>query len=91
MIVYTLDKAPPKEAPVNDTPDELAKLEKLSNHNLQARCYMLASMLTELQRRFEETVDAKDIHIHLQELYGTQTHLTRHATVKELMMADMRD
>ncbi|KAG6536752.1 hypothetical protein ZIOFF_001820 [Zingiber officinale] len=40
---------------------------------------------------FEETVDAKDIHIHLQELYGAQTHSVRHATVKELMKACMRD
>ncbi|KAG6527281.1 hypothetical protein ZIOFF_009378 [Zingiber officinale] len=61
-IAYTLDKAPPKEAPVNATPDELEKLEKWSDHNLQARCYMLASMSNEL-----------------------------HATVKELMIAHMRD
>ncbi|KAG6466512.1 hypothetical protein ZIOFF_075672 [Zingiber officinale] len=90
-IAYTLDKAPSKEAPVNVTPDELEKLEKWSNHNLQARCYMLASMPNELQRRFEEIVDAKDIHIHLQELYSAQTRSVRHAIVKELMMARMRD
>ncbi|KAG6521941.1 hypothetical protein ZIOFF_019075 [Zingiber officinale] len=36
-------------------------------------------------------LDAKDIHIHLQELYGAQTRSVRHATVKELMMARMRD
>ncbi|XP_042423106.1 uncharacterized protein LOC122010664 [Zingiber officinale] len=48
-------------------------------------------MSNELQRRFEETVDAKDIHIHLQELYGAQTRSVRHATVKELMTARMRD
>ncbi|XP_042408456.1 uncharacterized protein LOC121997857 [Zingiber officinale] len=90
-ISYILDKAPPKEAPVNVTPNELEKLEKWSYHNLQARCYMLASMLNGLQRLFEETMDAKDIHIHLQELYGAQTRSVRHATVIELMMARMRD
>ncbi|KAG6466511.1 hypothetical protein ZIOFF_075671 [Zingiber officinale] len=42
-------------------------------------------------KRFEETVDAKDIHIHLQELYDAQTGSVRHATVKELMMARMQD
>ncbi|KAG6518740.1 hypothetical protein ZIOFF_022221 [Zingiber officinale] len=52
---------------------------------------MLASILNELQRRFEETVDAKDIHIHLQELYGAYTCSVKHATVKELMTARMRD
>ncbi|KAG6521341.1 hypothetical protein ZIOFF_018456 [Zingiber officinale] len=50
-ISYTLDKAPPKEALVNATPDELEKLEKWSDHNLQARFYMLTSMSNELQRR----------------------------------------
>ncbi|XP_042423452.1 uncharacterized protein LOC122011082 [Zingiber officinale] len=48
-------------------------------------------MSNELQRWFEESVDAKDIHIHLQELYGAQTHSVRHATVKELMTTRMRD
>ncbi|KAG6486899.1 hypothetical protein ZIOFF_055480 [Zingiber officinale] len=86
-IAYTLDKTPPKEAHVNATPDELEKLETWSYHNLQARCYMLASMANELQRRFEELVNAKDIHIHLQELYGVQTRSVRHATIKELMTA----
>ncbi|KAG6506400.1 uncharacterized protein LOC121979488 [Zingiber officinale] len=90
-IAYTLDKTPPKEAPVNATPDELEKLEKWSDRNLQARCYMLASMSNEMQRWFEETVDAKDIHIHLQELYGAQTRSVRHATIKELMTTHMRD
>ncbi|KAG6483624.1 hypothetical protein ZIOFF_060276 [Zingiber officinale] len=69
-IAYTLDKAPPKVAPVNATPDELEKLEKWW---------------------FEEIVDTKDIHIHLQELYGAQTRSIKHATVKEHMTARMRD
>ncbi|KAG6522939.1 hypothetical protein ZIOFF_020096 [Zingiber officinale] len=90
-IAYTLNKAPRKEAPVNTTPDELEKLEKGSDHNLQARCYMLVSMPNELRRWFEETVDAKDIRIHLQEMYGTQTRSVRHATVEELMTTRMRD
>ncbi|KAG6503968.1 hypothetical protein ZIOFF_036292 [Zingiber officinale] len=64
-IAYTLHKAPPKEVPVKATSNELEKLENWLDHNLQARCYMLASMSNELQRRFEETVDAKDIHKHL--------------------------
>ncbi|KAG6510489.1 hypothetical protein ZIOFF_028513 [Zingiber officinale] len=90
-IAYTLDKAPPKEAAVNATPDELEKLEKWSDHYLQARCYMLALMSNELQRWFEETVDTKDIHIHLQELYDAQTRSVRHAIVKELITARMQD
>ncbi|XP_042452596.1 uncharacterized protein LOC122037204 [Zingiber officinale] len=85
------EDAPPKEAPVNATADKLEKLEKWPDHNLQARCYILASMSNELQRRFEETVDATDIHKHLQELYGTHTCSGRHAIVKELMAARMRD
>ncbi|XP_073037443.1 uncharacterized protein [Primulina eburnea] len=36
-------------------------------------------------------MSAADIHLHLKEIYGVQTHLERHATVKELMTTRLRD
>ncbi|XP_075475611.1 uncharacterized protein LOC142507257 [Primulina tabacum] len=48
-------------------------------------------MSNELQRRFEEAVNASDIHLHLKELYGVQTRSERHATVKELKNTCLRD
>ncbi|XP_075499127.1 uncharacterized protein LOC142537501 [Primulina tabacum] len=82
-IAYVLDKKPPKEAAPDISRIELAKLEKHWDHDLQAKSYMLASMSNELQRRFEETVNAADIHLHLKELYAVQTCSERHASVKE--------
>ncbi|XP_073035174.1 uncharacterized protein [Primulina eburnea] len=66
-IVYVLDKKPPKEAAPNISRTELAKLEIHWDHDLQAKSYMLASMSNELQRRFEEAVNAAYIHLHLKE------------------------
>ncbi|XP_073017886.1 uncharacterized protein [Primulina eburnea] len=67
-IVYVLDKKPIKEATPDISMNELAKIEKWWDHDLQAKSYMLASMSNELQRRFEEAVNADDIHLHLKEL-----------------------
>ncbi|XP_073289012.1 uncharacterized protein [Primulina huaijiensis] len=52
---------------------------------------MLAFMSNDLQRQFEEAVNAADIYGHLQELYGEQTRPLRHATVEELMTSRMRE
>ncbi|KZV32688.1 hypothetical protein F511_26701 [Dorcoceras hygrometricum] len=54
-LLYTLEKSPPKEAPTNANPEELEKLEKWWDDELKARCYLIASMSNELQRRFEKT------------------------------------
>ncbi|XP_075483721.1 uncharacterized protein LOC142523874 [Primulina tabacum] len=69
-IAYVLNKKLPKEAAPNVSQTELAKLEKWWDHDLQAKSYMLGSMSNELQRRFEEAVNAADIHLHLKELYS---------------------
>ncbi|XP_073037998.1 uncharacterized protein [Primulina eburnea] len=84
-IVYVLDKKPPKEALSNVSEIELAKLEKWYDHDLQAKSYMLSSMSNELQKRFEEAVNAPDIHINQKEIYSVQTRSERHVTIKELM------
>ncbi|XP_075483697.1 uncharacterized protein LOC142523852 [Primulina tabacum] len=90
-IAYVFDKKPPKEAAPDISRTELAKLEKHWDHDLQAKNYMLASMSNELQRRFEEAVNASDIHLHLKELYAVQNRSERHATVKELMTTRLRE
>ncbi|XP_073017770.1 uncharacterized protein [Primulina eburnea] len=90
-IVHVLDKKPPRETPSDISETELAKLEKWWDHDLQAKSYMLASMSNELQKRFEEAVNAADIHLHLKELYGVQTRSERHDNVKELITTCLRD
>ncbi|XP_073049505.1 uncharacterized protein [Primulina eburnea] len=90
-IAYVLDKKPPKEADPDISRTELAKLEKHWDHDLQAKSYMLASMSNELQRRFEEAVNAAEIQLHLKELYDVQTRSERHTTVKELITTRLRE
>ncbi|KZV52376.1 hypothetical protein F511_32599 [Dorcoceras hygrometricum] len=69
-LLYTIEKSPPKEAPADVSPEELTTLNKWWDDELKSRCYMMASMFNEMQRRFEKTVYAADIHLHLKELYG---------------------
>ncbi|XP_073120819.1 uncharacterized protein [Henckelia pumila] len=88
-LTYVLTKAPPKEAAKDISPDELKKLETWWDHDLKEKCYMLASMSNELQKRFEEAVNAASIHLHLQELYGAQTRAKRFTTIKTLMTTRM--
>ncbi|KZV39036.1 hypothetical protein F511_38137 [Dorcoceras hygrometricum] len=70
---------------------ELTKLETWWDHELKKQCYMLAYMSNELQRRFEETGYADDIHLHLKGLYGENSRTKRFSTVKELITGSMRE
>ncbi|KZV37575.1 hypothetical protein F511_17920 [Dorcoceras hygrometricum] len=39
-LLYMLEKTPPKEAPADASPEELAKLDKWWDDELKARCYV---------------------------------------------------
>ena len=67
---YVLDTAPPSVPPEDITSEDYADYLCHVDDNLQARCYMLASMSNELQRQNEDQDTAYGILIHLQELYG---------------------
>ncbi|XP_073271543.1 uncharacterized protein [Primulina huaijiensis] len=60
-------------------------LERWWDYDLQG------TMSNELSRRFEESVNAADIYMHIKELYGAQTRTVRHITIKELKTILMRD
>ncbi|XP_075479345.1 uncharacterized protein LOC142520227 [Primulina tabacum] len=90
-IAYVLNTKPPKKSSPKFSQNKLAKLEKWLDHDLQAKSYMLASMSDELQRRFEEAVNAADNHLHLKEFYVVQIRSERHDAVKEFMTTRLRD
>ncbi|KZT75351.1 hypothetical protein F511_47622 [Dorcoceras hygrometricum] len=69
-LLYTIEKCPPKEAPADISPEELVTLKQWWDDEVKARCYVMASMSNEMQRRFEKTKYAADILFHLKELYG---------------------
>ncbi|KZV58567.1 hypothetical protein F511_44931 [Dorcoceras hygrometricum] len=69
-LLYAIEKSPPKEAPADISPEELVTLKQWWDDEVKARCYVMASMSNQMQRRFEKTKYAADILFHLKELYG---------------------
>ncbi|KZV55986.1 hypothetical protein F511_12044 [Dorcoceras hygrometricum] len=61
QLLYTIEKSPPKEAPADIRPEELVTLKQRWDDELKTRCYVMASMSNEMQRRFEKTKYAADI------------------------------
>ncbi|KZV06766.1 hypothetical protein F511_45749 [Dorcoceras hygrometricum] len=61
-------KSPPEETPAKISLEELTTLQKWRDDAVKARCYVMASMSNEMQRRFEKTKYAADILFHLEEL-----------------------
>ncbi|XP_052171617.1 uncharacterized protein LOC127787593 [Diospyros lotus] len=74
----------------NGALQELTTWHKWKDDDLQAGCYMMASMSNELQKH-ENMEHAIEIHLHLQELYGEQTKHVRYLISKELFRARMTD
>ncbi|KZV32732.1 hypothetical protein F511_15796 [Dorcoceras hygrometricum] len=69
-LLYTIEKSPPEETPANISPEELITLNQWRDDEVKTRCYVMASMSNEMQRRFEKTKYAADILHHPKELYG---------------------
>ncbi|KZV23510.1 hypothetical protein F511_34271 [Dorcoceras hygrometricum] len=51
-LLYTIEKSPPKEAPADISSEELTTLKQWWDDELKTRCYVMASMSNEMQRRF---------------------------------------
>ncbi|KAI3448687.1 hypothetical protein Pfo_005352 [Paulownia fortunei] len=70
---YALDVPLPVGPSIDETEEELVEYQQQVDDNLQTRCYMMASMLNELQRQHEVHAHTHDIYVHLQGLYGEHT------------------
>ena len=71
--------------------NQRAALEKWMDEDNKAKCYILASMSDDLQQQHEDMRTARKILVHLQELYGEQSHTTRFEIFKKLFIVKMRD
>ncbi|KZT75462.1 hypothetical protein F511_47513 [Dorcoceras hygrometricum] len=69
-LLYAIEKTAPRFASADISPEELVTLKQWWDDEVKARCYVMASMSNEMQRRFEKTKYAADILHHLKELYG---------------------
>ncbi|KAK6122767.1 hypothetical protein DH2020_043485 [Rehmannia glutinosa] len=87
---YVLDKVPPPP-PEDKTSDAYGEYLRHIDDNLQARCYMLASMSNELQRQNEGLDHVIEILIRLQELYGERTRQMRYQISKDLFRCRMTE
>ncbi|XP_021810938.1 uncharacterized protein LOC110754205 [Prunus avium] len=89
-IAYVLDKPFPHQPPGDDvTEEENAQYVKHIQDDTQAKCYILASMNSELQKQHEHMDCAIDMIAHLQELYGEGTRNRRFSAVCELVKTKM--
>ncbi|KZT76112.1 hypothetical protein F511_46863 [Dorcoceras hygrometricum] len=81
-LLYTIEKCPPEETPADISPEELITLNQWRDNEVKARCYVMASMSNEMQRRFEKTKYASAILFHLKELYGENSRHERFTAVR---------
>ncbi|CAB4285950.1 unnamed protein product [Prunus armeniaca] len=89
-IAYVLDKLFPHQPLGNNvTEEECAQYVKHIQDDTQAKCYILTSMNSELQKQHEHMDVAIDIIVHLQELYGEGTCNRRFSVVCELVKTKM--
>ncbi|KAK6143248.1 hypothetical protein DH2020_023596 [Rehmannia glutinosa] len=88
---YVLEKSPPTTPPEDVISEAYLKYLCHVDDNLQARCYMLASMSNELQRQNEGLDNDIDILLHLQELYGERTRQERYKISMELFKCRMTE
>ncbi|KZT75417.1 hypothetical protein F511_47558 [Dorcoceras hygrometricum] len=64
-ILYAIEKSAPKFSSADISTEELVTLKQWWDDEVKARCYVMASMSNEIQRRFEKTKYAADILHHL--------------------------
>ena len=90
-ILYVLTQSPPEPLPADVSQEERDMLAKWKDDDLQAHCIMWASMSNELHKQHEKYTYAKDILLHLQELFGEQSRTARYEISKRLFRAKMKE
>ena len=71
--------------------EEQDTLKKWKDDDLQARCIIWASMSNEIHRQHEKYTNAKEILLHLQELFGEHSMTARYEISKQLFHAKMKE
>ncbi|KAL3626814.1 hypothetical protein CASFOL_029386 [Castilleja foliolosa] len=90
-LVYVLTEVPPDSLPPTATEADLAKLVKWKKDDVTARCYMIASMIPEMQRKYETFEHASDIARHLESCYSENMRASRYAATRELVTMRLRE
>ncbi|KAL3633507.1 hypothetical protein CASFOL_022269 [Castilleja foliolosa] len=90
-LVYVLTEVPPDSLPPTATEADLAKLAKWKKDDVTARCYMIASMIPEMQRKYETFEHASDIARHLESCYSENMRASTYAATRELVTMRLRE
>ncbi|KAJ9141202.1 hypothetical protein P3X46_031770 [Hevea brasiliensis] len=90
-IGYVLDSKLPSPLPPEATEEEHDTLRKWHEDDMQAKCYMLASMTNQLQKQPEKMQTSSEILSHLQELFGENTKLAKYEISKQLFRMKMHE
>ena len=90
-ILYVLNQKPPITLPDEASQEERDTLEKWKDDDLQVRCIMWASMSIEIHQQYEKYDSAKEILLHLQELFGEESRTVRYEISKWLFHAKMKE
>ncbi|WP_222273057.1 zinc finger domain-containing protein [Modestobacter marinus] len=88
-IDYVLKSPRPNALPEGASEEEQVTYKKWLEDDIQARCYIMASMTNELQRQHEVIDSSHAIITHLKELYESQNRVVRYNTVGELFACKM--
>ncbi|KAL5571010.1 hypothetical protein UlMin_020607 [Ulmus minor] len=82
---YVLEKECPLVPKENAHTAESMTFDKWVNSNEIARCYMMASMNSILQKQHEGYLNARDIMHNIEDMFGGQSVLVRQSVVRNLM------
>ncbi|XP_057999320.1 uncharacterized protein LOC131178379 [Hevea brasiliensis] len=83
-IGYVLDSKIPSALPPKATEEEHDTLRKWHEDDMQAKCYVLASITNQLQKQLEKMQTSFEILSHLRELFGENSRLARYEISKQL-------
>ncbi|KAH1213618.1 hypothetical protein GmHk_14G041545 [Glycine max] len=86
-LIDTIDK-PPMEAPDLSDAKATKVFQKYLDECLTAKCIILASMSSELQRQHQD-MDPYEIVEHLKKMYGGQSRMTRFQLSKALFRSSL--
>ncbi|KAJ8761802.1 hypothetical protein K2173_004651 [Erythroxylum novogranatense] len=81
--LYVLDTKLPPEPAQDATNESWKYYQSHIDDNEQVVCLMLASMSPKLQRQ-HENINAREMFLHLQELFSAQSHVERFENTKAL-------
>ncbi|KAL5543263.1 hypothetical protein UlMin_010973 [Ulmus minor] len=82
---YVLEKECPHVPKENASSEESMVFDNWVNLNEIARCYMMASMDSVLQKQHEGYLNARDIMHNVEDMFGGQYVLVRQAAIRNLM------